>query len=110
MMKNVQWKKIFITVLISCFLGVQYEYLGWRIAEIHLGGMQFPGLMDASVILGGLKTALAALFFGGLILVLSLLSPKFRQKFPKNAHKPVIIGVVVIYLLIGITIFQGFYG
>lgn len=109
-MNEVEWNKISIIVLISCILGVQYEYLGWKIAEIHLEGMQFPGLLDDSVILGGIKTALAALFFGGLILVLSLLSQKFRQRFPKNAHKPVIIGVVVIYLLIGITIFQGFYG
>jgi len=109
-MRQISWNKILITVFAAIILGIQYEYLGWRIAEIHIEGVQFPGLLDVRVILGGLKTAASSLFFGLLILIFSLMSKRIRKGYPENAHKPVIIGVVVIYLLMGITIVQGFVG
>ncbi len=108
MKKDVKWKKLSITVLISCIIGIQFEYLGWKIAEIHIDGVQFPGFLDLRVIIGGLKTATSALFFGIFILIFSLMFKRFRKVYPENAHKPVIVGVVVLYLMMGITIVQGF--
>ena len=109
-MKQIPWNKILITVLVAILLGIQYEYLGWRIAEIHIEGVQFPGLLDVMVIFGGLKTAVSALLFGFLILVLSLMSKRIRKGYPENVHKPIVVGVVVLYLLMGISIIQGFVG
>lgn len=109
-MKQIPWNKILITVLVAILLGIQYEYLGWRIAEIHIEGVNFPGFLDVGVIFGGIKTAASALFFGFWILIFSLMSKRIRKGYPENAHKPVIVGVVVIYLLMGITIVQGFLG
>lgn len=109
-MKQIFWNKILITIIAAIIIGIQYEYLGWRIAEIHIDGVEFPGLMDLNVLLGGLKTAISSLFFGLFTLIFSLMFKRFRKNYPENTHKPVIVGVMVFYLLMGITIVQGFIG
>jgi predicted benzoate:H+ symporter BenE len=106
-MHHVKWKAVLIVVALSALLGIQFEYLGWKIAELYIIDAEFPGLLTAEVIFGGLQTAAGSLLFGVIAVGVFACFSRFRSGFPRNIHKPLIAGVLLFYVLMGVTMVQG---
>lgn len=102
------WITLLILIAGAYLIALCYTYLGWAIIARNIPDTIYPHLTDPRIHKDTLNTAVGAIGFGILVAGIAFLFPGFRRQWRRKLPRPFLLGMIIFYLLIGVSIVQGF--